>query len=189
MMGCEPLIRRHRRVNRTVAGRTTASRAAARGLLPAARCLLAVGLLGMPWFPSAARAQSYSQNEARLKEMTPDQKEDLRRKKNRFDELSIDEQRRLRDLHQSIATDPNASDLMDTVTRYSRWLATLDSTERSTLLDIKEPEKRIERIKELMHKQEERRFLFYAGNLPEKDRTTIYDWLREFVAAHADEIY
>src|SRR5436190_932792 len=46
------------------------------------------------------------------------------------------------------------------------------------------------RLKEMTpdQKQEERRFLFYAGNLPEKDRTTIYDWLREFVAAHAEEI-
>jgi hypothetical protein len=78
---------------------------------------------------------------------------------------------------------------MDTVTRYSRWLATLDSHERSTVLDIKEPEKRIERIKELMQKQEERRFLLFAGSLPAEDRTTIFDWLREFVAAHADEIY
>jgi len=138
--------------------------------------------------PPARGQESYAQNEARLKEMTPDQKQELRRKKFRFDELSAEEQQHLRELHHSIVTDPNAEELVDTVTRYNRWLANLDASERSDLLDIKEPEKRIERIKELMRKQEERRFLAYAGNLPENDRTTIYNWLREFVAAHADEI-
>jgi hypothetical protein len=141
-----------------------------------------------PWSALVVRGQSYSQNEARLKEMTPDQKEDLRRKKQRFDELSTDEQKRLRDLHQAIAGDPNAQELSDTVTRYNRWLANLDSTERSTLLDIKDPAQRIARIKELMQQQEKRRFDQYFANLPEEDRKTIFSWLGEFVAAHADAI-
>ena len=76
--------------------------------------------------------------------MTPDQKQELRRKKFRFDELSAEEQQHLRELHHSIVTDPNAEELVDTVTRYNRWLANLDASERSDLLDIKEPEKRIE---------------------------------------------
>ena len=151
--------------------------------------VLLAALVGVGFSARVARGQqSYSQNEARLKEMTPDQKDELRKKKIRFDELSADQQQRLRELHHSITTDPNAKELSDTVTRFNRWLANLDSTERSALLDIKEPDKRITRIKELMQQQEERRFKTYASNFPEEDRKTIYKWLGEFATAHADAI-
>jgi hypothetical protein len=141
------------------------------------------------WRTHMAHGQELnSQNEARLKAMPPDQKDDLRRKKLRFDELGPEEQQRLRELHSAITTDPNAKELMETLTRYNRWLATLDGTDRTTLLDIKEPEKQIVRIKELMQQQEERRFRQYFANLPDEDRKTIFNWLGEFVAAHADAI-
>ncbi|HMC10736.1 MAG TPA: hypothetical protein VKH44_05580 [Pirellulaceae bacterium] len=120
--------------------------------------------------------------------MTSDQKDDLRRKKLRFDELSPDEQQHLRDLHTSITSDLNAKELLETVKSYNRWLANLDSSERSTLLDIKDPEQRIARIKELMQQQEERRFRTYASNLTEDDRKAIYKWLGEWALAHAGEI-
>src|SRR3954451_1710091 len=82
----------------------------------------------------ALSGDDYATNAARLEQMTPEQKDDLRRKKIRFDELSDDEKKRLRDLHEEIARDPNAKELQSTVTAYNRWLATLDSTERSQLL-------------------------------------------------------
>jgi len=129
-------------------------------------------------------ADDYTTNAARLQQMTPEQKDDLRRKKIRFDELGDEEKKRLRDLHDEIASDPNAKDLQNTATAYNRWLRTLDSAERSQLLDIKDPEARIERIKELMHQQETRRFQQYSINLPEQDREAIFKWLEDFVAAH-----
>src|SRR5262245_27106695 len=92
----------------------------------------------------AYSADDYAANASRLQQMTPEQKDDLRRKKIRFDELSDEEKTRLRDLHEEIAGDPNSKDLQSTATAYNRWLATLDSTERSQLLDIKDTEARIE---------------------------------------------
>src|SRR5688572_6967091 len=148
--------------------------------------VLAAALSVLP--ASSLADDSAAQNAERIKQMSPDQKDDLRRKKLRFDELSADEKQRLRDLHASITSDKNAPDLSDTATRYARWLSTLDATDRSTLLDIKDPEQRIARIKELMQQQEERRFRQYLANLPEDDRKTIYKWLFEFVARHAEEI-
>jgi len=133
-------------------------------------------------------ADDYAANATRLEQMTPEQKDDLRRKKLRFDELSPEDKQRLRDLHGAIIGDPNAKELESTVTGYNRWLATLDSTERSTLLDIKDPQSRIERIKELMQQQEARRFQQYFTNLPEKDREIIVKWLEDFVSAHAEAI-
>lgn len=127
-------------------------------------------------------------NAARLENMSAEQKEELSRKRLRFDELNTAEQHRLRSLHASIASDPGKDELLDTATRYSRWLSNLDSAERSALLDIKDPQKRIERIKEIMHQQEDRRFRQYFANLSPEDRETIHRWLGEFVAARAAEI-
>jgi len=149
-------------------------------------CFLFVSLIFLPAKPAVA--DDYTTNASRLQQMTPEQKDDLRRKKIRFDELNDDEKKRLRDLHEEIAQDPNAKELQSTVTAYNRWLATLDSTERSQLLDIKDPEARIERIKELMHQQETRRFQQYSINLPEKDRETLFKWLEDFVVAHGGDI-
>jgi hypothetical protein len=150
--------------------------------------LICLGALGsLP--PSVVRGDdTYAANAARLQQMTAEQKEDLGRKKVRFDELSAEEKQRLRDLHRSINADSNSRELTDTVTRYNRWLGNLDSDIRSKLLDIKDPDERIARIKELMQQQEERRFHDLAPNLPEDDRRTIYSWLGEFVTAHADTI-
>src|SRR3954469_17054935 len=49
-----------------------------------------------------AADDAYSANAARLEKMTPDQKDDLRRKKLRFDALSLAEQQKLRELHTEI---------------------------------------------------------------------------------------
>jgi hypothetical protein len=131
---------------------------------------------------------SYAANAGRLEKMTPEQKDDLRRKKLRFDALSPAEQQKLRELHSAITGDANSKELLDTVKSYNRWLATLDAVERSSLLDIKDPAERIARIKTLIQQQEERRFREYAGNLPEDDRNVIYKWLGEWVNAHAEAI-
>src|SRR5262245_47494401 len=136
---------------RWMMGRKACSSASRRriGHVPAF-VLLAV-LASPAWHAPAASGQdSYSKNAARLKEMTADQKEELSKKKIRFNDLSSEQQQKLRDLHHSIITDPDANELSDTATRFNRWLANLDSTERSALLDIKEPDKRIARIKESM---------------------------------------
>jgi hypothetical protein len=163
-----------------------AARRVANLLLPAA--VIAACLTDRFDARTAVGDDSYAKNAARLQEMTAEQKEDLRRKKNRFDELQADEKQNLRELHKSITTDTNAKELSETVTRYNRWLASLDPTEKSLLLDIKDPAARIARIKELMQQQEERRFRLYSENLPDEDRKAVYKWLTEFVEAHATEI-
>ena len=139
-------------------------------------------------FPTCASADDIAANSARLEQMSAEEKEELSRKKLRFDELSASEQQRLRGLYDLIKADSNADELLSTATRYNRWLATLESAERSTLLDIKEPQQRIARMKELMQQQEERRFKQYFANLPSEDRQTIFQWLGEFVVRRAEEI-
>src|SRR5437762_8402113 len=150
--------------------------------------IVSVSLICWQGAPATLADDSYAQNATRLEKMTADQKDDLRRKKLRFDALGSDEQQKLRDLHGSISNDSNSKELLETVKSYNRWLATLDSSERSTLLDIKDPQQRITRIKELMQQQEERRVRDYAVNLPEEDRTAIYTWVADWASAQADGI-
>jgi hypothetical protein len=150
--------------------------------------LLVAGVIWAMSLALVAGQDDASDSAARLKQMTPEQKDDLRRKKIRFDELSAEEKQQIRDLHASITNDPNAKELSETLRLYNRWLANLDPADRSTLLDIKDPQQRIARIKELMQQQEERRFRQYFANLPEEDRKTIFKWLGEFVASHTEAI-
>jgi len=150
--------------------------------------LIGLAIVSSHWLLPLCADDSYAANAERLEKMTAEQKDDLRRKKLRFDALSLAEQEKLRELHSEIASDANSKELLDTVKSYNRWLATLDAVERSSLLDIKDPSERIARIKTLIQQQEERRFREYAGNLPEDDRTAVFKWLGDWALAHADGI-
>src|SRR5262245_32852611 len=114
-------------------------------------CLLLVGVL-VSGQDSLKDRQTYVSN------LSDEQKIELQRKKERFDDLSKEKQDKLRALHVSITTDPNAKELEETVKRYNQWLATLSSPQRTKLLDISNPQERIKSIKELMQMQEEQRF-------------------------------
>ena len=137
---------------------------------------------------SAFGEETVAERKDRLAKMTDDQKIELQRKKERFDELSKETQEKLRNLHTVISSDPNAKELEETVRRYNQWLASLESPQRAALLSIQNPTERILRIKELMQQQEDRRFREFSYDLPEEDRKTIQRWLQDFVSRHADEI-
>jgi hypothetical protein len=125
---------------------------------------------------------------ARLEKLAPEQKEDLLRKKQRFDALSKEEQQRLRDLHVSITGDAHARELEEIAKRYNQWLATLTSPQRAALLTIQDPKERIARIKELMEQQEEQRFREFLPNLSAEDREAVFRWLATFVGRHEEDI-
>ena len=65
--------------------------------------IVSVSLICWQGAPATLADDSYAQNATRLEKMTADQKDDLRRKKLRFDALGSDEQQKLRDLHASIS--------------------------------------------------------------------------------------
>jgi hypothetical protein len=148
----------------------------------------AIALAALSFSSLAADDDGVMSSTERLQKMSPERKESLSRKRLRFDELDPAEQQRLRDLHAAVSADANHTELLDTATRYKRWLENLDPAERSALLDIKDGAQRIARIKEIMQQQEERRFKQYFENLPRDDREAIYGWLGEFVVSKAQEI-
>jgi hypothetical protein len=133
-------------------------------------------------------AETEAQRAERLKRMTPEERVDLSDKKRRFDEIQDEaEKDRLRKLHASIESAPNAAELQGTLSRYHAWLGTLTSGQRADLRDLP-ADQRIERIKELLKQQEVQRFQAFVGNLDDGDRQAIFRWLGEFVIAHEAEI-
>jgi hypothetical protein len=136
---------------------------------------------------------SARQRAARIENMTAEQKEELLRKKQRFEELSKEDQDRLRVLHEAIARDPQAQQLEETAKRFNRWLATLSSPQRAALLDIQDPQERIARIKEVMQQQQEQRFRDFLPTLSQEDREAVRNWLSDkwladFVMRHEEAV-
>jgi hypothetical protein len=139
-------------------------------------------LVALPATPSSA-----DDSAAQLATLSAEQKEELLRKKDRFDSLPQVEQDRLRALHQSLASSAKAEELSRVMDRYCEWLKTLTSAQRAELRDLP-ADKRIARIKELLQQQAGQRFQEYAGSLPAEDREAIYRWLEDFITRNQDEI-
>jgi hypothetical protein len=140
------------------------------------------------WLTVAVLADTRAERAARLTKLTPAEKEDLLRKKERFEKLEPAERDRLRHLHESLSAVPDADQLHGVLERYSNWLKGLNSAQRSEILDMP-PDERIARIKELVRIQEGIRFRdFVDYSLPAADQELIYKWLEKFVAENEKEI-
>jgi hypothetical protein len=140
--------------------------------------------------PSSVRAEeSPAERRARVKNLSPEAKEELRLKEERFANLSESERQRLRSLHEELSKCDDSARLQGVLERYHAWLATLSSTERAKLLDLPADE-RIKRIKKTMEEQEEQRFrdLARVEKLSPADQEAIGKWLESFIDAHQAEI-
>lgn len=88
-------------------------------------------------------------------ESLPDSvKEALQRRRQLFESLTDSERSSLRDLHQQLTAHPQAEQLERVLVNYNRWLESLTSIQRAELADMS-IEARIEKIKEIKHRQEE----------------------------------
>lgn len=143
--------------------------------------------------PTAARAgeadeESYAERAQRLENMSTQEKEELQQKRDRFYELSEEEQDRLRELHRELNAAPHADRLRTIMHRYALWLKTISAGERADLLSLP-PEERIPKIRELMQQQEAQRFRRLVSRpLPRDDLRIIYDWLDEIVQEREEEL-
>lgn len=151
--------------------------------------LLAAGLL--PALAALAE-ETLEQGRQRLEQMRAngqfDELDQLRRKQERFGNLPPEEQQRIRELHASIASRPDADRLYGVLHRYNEWLKTLTSEQRAEL-DGLPIDRRIARIKELQQQQEIRNFgLLGDSKLSPEDYPRLLAWLEGFVRRHAQEI-
>lgn len=76
---------------------------------------------------------SLADRRMQIEAMTPAEKETLQDRQKRFTELPMSEQDRLRQLHESVQKDPQASQLRGTMAAYYEWLLKLSPSQRASL--------------------------------------------------------
>ena len=132
--------------------------------------------------------ESLEARRLRLESLTAAEKEELLRKKDRFDRLSAEEQAQLRRLHDSMIREENADQLRRVMVHYCEWLATLTASQRAELRSL-DAKQRIQRIKSLLKEQDKERFQrLVEKQLPPEDLETISAWLNQFLAQHKKDI-
>jgi hypothetical protein len=114
-----------------------------------------------------------------IQTLTPDQKDELLRKRERFAGSGPDEQNRLRKLHEQIQKDEHADELRGIMNRYYEWYRLLPPYSRpeSTL----SAEKRMDWIKDRKQKEQTE-----ITNRPPagKDSDTLWSWMEEYAKNH-----
>ena len=151
-------------------------------------CTLFLLLAVVTLLPLTSHGETLSEREQRLRAMSKDDKEKLRRNSERFYGLSPGEQNRFRQLHDQIASHDKAQELHGILGRYSEWLKTLSSVERAKLLGMPVKD-RIATIKQLQQKRERERFGFFGeSQLPAEDIPKILRWTMAYIDNHEREI-
>ncbi len=154
--------------------------ASSRQMVLAVSGTIAVGIAAMVWSPSWA--DSLSERQAKIAELTPDAKQQLLVKFERFRQLSPAEKHRLHELHRAIQADPEREQLLATLDRYAEWLQTINAAQRAelTLLDDQE---RIKRIRELMEDRKKPQSPFFRP-LSTEDREVVRAWVEKQALAN-----
>lgn len=131
--------------------------------------------LAIPANGTVLRAESLDQRQERIGQLSPDEKQHLLAKAERFRQLPAPEQERLRGLQARLEADPEADALRETLDRYHQWLLTIDVAQRAELSQL-EPSQRIARIRQIMA---ERRGppAFAQRPLSAQDREVVRQWI------------
>lgn len=121
-----------------------------------------------------------------LEKASAEEKDALRRKRERFDRLPESEKERLRQFHQSLMTHPDRARLQQVLVRYDEWLRTLTPAKRAEIQDLP-VDQRIAKIKEFQDEQARRALGFFGETkLPDQDVPRLYEWIDSFVAANEE---
>lgn len=164
----------------------------ARVSVPGTTLLLATALLLAVLVAIASAQESTTTDDTatrdHLANLSTTEKEELRRKRDQFQQLDDVEKKRLRDLHSSIASSPDRDRLEATMLQYHEWLKSLPGKERADLLKLP-PEEKIAEIKRLMQEQRSQQFRKLVATPPEpNDVRGIFEWFDSYVEAHEAEL-
>jgi hypothetical protein len=120
-------------------------------LLPVLGIVVAVLAILLPILAARGMlgADSPRQARAEIDRLSPSQRDELRRRWERFRELPRAEQQQLRHLHEQLSQAPDRAELQQTAESYHKWLSELPPLTRSELLAMP-PEQRIEHIERLL---------------------------------------
>jgi hypothetical protein len=120
----------------------------------------------------------------RIDRMEPSQQQELLRKYERFQEMPVEEQQRLRKLQAEIGADPHAERLHQVLERYHEWLKTITPSQRATLAELP-PDERVKEIERVQRRQEDDQRL---EPLSRQDMREIRHWIDQLVEKHRKEL-
>ncbi len=114
----------------------------------------------------------------RLKSLSPEQINAIKRNQERFNKMPPAEQQRVRDLHERLNKHEQSSQLTSLLSNYASWLRNLPAGQRAELLSLPSKE-RLEKIREIINDQEQERFRrLAADNLTKNDHQALVEWTR-----------
>ncbi len=127
----------------------------------------------------AAGGDDLATRREQVERMPPAEQQDLLRKQERFAELPLEEQERLRTLQAALDSDSHHEKLLQVLSRYHEWLKTLTPTQRSELADLP-PQERVQQIKKIQRQRQMAREQAHLNEvLSKKDLTAIVQWVED----------
>ncbi len=134
-----------------------------------------IALLASVAIGPTLRADDTKAARQRIENMSPTEKEQLRRRQESFEKLDPAKREQLRELHEKLQTDANSERLNRVMHGYCTWLKRLPLYRQAELREL-EPAERIERIKQLRKEQ--------AGRLTDEDMKGLSGWMEQHASKH-----
>lgn len=123
-----------------------------------------------------------------VNQLSESQRTELRRKQETFDNLTVTEQKQLRELDLTLQTAPNSARMLQILRNYHNWLNARSPLE---IADVRKlpPEQRIDKIRELQLRDEEQWVKQYRfpSHMAE-DFRRVYSWLTDLALQHEKQI-
>lgn len=120
---------------------------------------------------------------ARIEQMPPEAKEQLRRHQDRLAAMDPAEQARLRQLARDIDQDPQSAQLRGIAPNYHQWVSRQPAEVREELMELP-PAERLERVKKILDAQRAEG----TWRLPDKDADALRDWIRQYAEKNEKQI-
>ncbi len=146
------------------------------------RVILVIAIVGLLFAGGGAG----NDDRDRLKSLTPEQADSVKRNQERFNKMSLTEQQRVRSLHENLKQHKHSTRLTSLLSNYASWLRNLPAGQRAELLSLPSQE-RITKIREIIKRQEQERFRrLAADNLTNEDWQALFNWARSLAASRKD---
>ena len=152
------------------------------GLILASIVVLLLPVVAMQFAPVFAQRKTDEQpHQSEL------DRQDLLRKKRRFDLMEVKEQESLREFHRELTADPDKEKLTRVMKAYEEWLKGRRPGERAELLSLP-PDERIQRMRKLMKDEADERLKRYArSSLTGKDADVVNEWSKQVIKRRAED--
>jgi len=134
---------------------------------------------------AAVSEETPERRRQRILAMSPEQKEQLARAQERFDALDVDQQTRIRRLHDDLQSSEQGPRLRQVMQAYFEWLKTQNSYTRAELSELA-PIERVAAVEKLLETDRSR---FGVGRrLSPRDAEAIWKWMDQCATRHEAQL-